>query len=175
MATTDRRAAWAFAQGEAAYCPAAWELIRGEHRDASGSGRRGPLRRDEVPGRPKGLRNARRCPARNRERRGEERLGGERLDFRVRQVPQPDAWVAGQRRLVERLARQGASESELQAAALIRAVRSRAMVSAVARQQVVLARPEPSRERQAQQPDEPASAPERRVSQRPEQREREPA
>ena len=50
-----------------------------------------------------------------------------------------------------------------------RAARSRAMVSAVARQQVVLARPEPGRERQAQQPDEPASAREQRVS---EQRER---
>jgi len=86
-----------------------------------------------------------------------------------------DAWVAGQRLAAERLARQGASESGLQAAALIRAVWSRAMVSAVARQQVVLARPEPSRERQAQQPDEPASASERRVLQRPEQREREPA
>jgi hypothetical protein len=32
------------------------------------------------------------------------------------------------------------------------------MVSAVARQPVVLARPEPVRERQAQQPDEPAPA-----------------
>jgi hypothetical protein len=71
----------------------------------------------------------------------------------------------------------------LQAAALIRAVRSRATASAAALQQVVLARPEPSRERQAQQPDEPASAQEQRVSQQQERqasqqrdpREREPA
>ena len=63
---------------------------------------------------------------------------------------------------------QGASESGLQAAA-IRAARSWAMVSAAARQQVVLARPEPGRECQAQQPDEAASAPEQQVS---EQRER---
>ena len=121
------------------------------------------------------LRNAPQCRARNREHRGEERLGVERLDFRVRQVLQPDAWAAVQRLAAERLARQGVSESGLQAAALIQAVQSRAMVSAAARQQVVLARPEPSRERQAQQPDEPASAPERQVSQQPEPREREPA
>jgi hypothetical protein len=57
----------------------------------------------------------------------------------------------------------------LQAAVLIRVVRSRAMVSAAARQQVLLARPESDWERQAQQPDEPASAQEQRVSQ---QRER---
>jgi hypothetical protein len=43
------------------------------------------------------------------------------------------------------------------------------MVSAVARKQVVLAQPEPGREHQAQQPDEPASALEQQVS---EQRER---
>jgi hypothetical protein len=84
-------------------------------------------------------------------------------------VPQPDAWEAAQRLPAERPAQQGASESELQAAAPIRAARSRAMVSAVAQQQVVLARPEPGRERQAQQPDEPASALEQQVS---EQRER---
>jgi hypothetical protein len=58
---------------------------------------------------------------------------------------------------------------------LIRAVRSRATASAAALQQVVPARPEWILERQAQQPDEPASAPERRVSQQPEPREREPA
>jgi hypothetical protein len=118
----------------------------------------------------------RQCRARNREHRGEERLGGERLDFRVRQVLCPDAWVAVQRLAAERLARrQGASESGLQAAALIRAVRSRATASAAALQQVVSARPEWILERQAQQPDEPASAPERRVSQQPEPRELEPA
>jgi hypothetical protein len=38
------------------------------------------------------------------------------------------------------------------------------MVSAIARQQALLARPEPGRERQAQQPDEPAPAREQRVS-----------
>ena len=76
---------------------------------------------------------------------------------------------AGQRQPAERLVQQGASESGLQAAALIRAARSWAMVSAAARQQVVLARPEPGRECQAQQPDEPASAPEQQFS---EQRER---
>jgi hypothetical protein len=92
-------------------------------------------------------------------------LGVEQLDFRVRQVPQPDAWVAGQGLEAERLRLRDASELGLQAAALIRAVRSRATASAVARQQVVLARPKPSRVRQAQQPDEPASVPERRVSQ----------
>lgn len=132
-------------------------------------GRRGLLRRDEVPEHPKGLRNARQCRARNREHRGEERLGGERLDFRVRWVLQPDAWVAGQRLAAERLLRQDASESGLQAAALILAVRSQAMVSAVARQQEMPARPESVRERQGQQPDELASAPERRVSQQQEQ------
>jgi len=93
----------------------------------------------------------------------------------LRQALCRDAWAAGKRLAAERLARQDASESGLQAAALIRAFRSRAMASAVARQQVVLVRPEPNRERQAQQPDEPASAPERRVSKRPEPREREPA
>jgi hypothetical protein len=89
-------------------------------------------------------------------------------------VLQPDAWEAGQRLPAERPARQGASESGLQAAAPIRAARLRAMVSAVARQQV-LARPEPVPERQAQQPDEPASAQEQRVSQQQEPPEREPA
>jgi hypothetical protein len=84
-------------------------------------------------------------------------------------VQQPDAWAAGQRQPAERLVQQGASESGLQAAAQIRAARSWAMVSAAARQQVVLARPEPGRERQAQQSDEPASALEQQVS---EQRER---
>jgi hypothetical protein len=91
--------------------------------------------------------------------------------------------VAGQRLPAERPARQGASESGLQAAAPIRAAPSRAMVSAVARQRVVLARPEPVRERQAQRPVEPASAQEQRVSQQqeqpasqqPEPQEREPA
>jgi hypothetical protein len=98
-------------------------------------------------------------------------------------VPQPDAWEAAQRLPAERPAQQGASESELQAAAPIRAARSRAMVSEVARQQAVPARPEPVRARQAQQPDEPASAREQRVSQQqeqpasqqPEPQEREPA
>ncbi len=109
-----------------------------------------------MPERPKGLQNGQQCRARNWDHQGEERLGGERLGFRVRQVLCRDAWVAGQRLEAEHLARQGASESGLQAAALIRAVRSRATASAAALQQVVLARPEPSRERQAQQPDEPA-------------------
>jgi hypothetical protein len=49
------------------------------------------------------------------------------------------------------------------------------MVSAAARQQVLLARLESGRERQAQQPDEPASAQEQRVSQQQEPPEREPA
>jgi len=75
-----------------------------------------------VPERPKGLQNARQCRARNRDRQGEERLGGERLGFRVRQVLCRDAWAAGKRLAAERLARQDASDSGLQAAALIRAV-----------------------------------------------------
>ena len=136
-----------------------------------------------MPEPPKGLRNARQCRARNRDHSGEERLGGEQLDFQVRQMLQPDAWVAGQHLAAERLRRQDASESELQAAALTRVARPRATASAVARQQVMLARPEPSRELQVQQPDEPAPSPERRVSeqrerqalQQPEPREREPA
>ncbi|HEV2447450.1 MAG TPA: hypothetical protein VGS58_16080 [Candidatus Sulfopaludibacter sp.] len=45
----------------------------------------------------------------------------------------------------------------------IQAPGSRAMVSAVARQELLLARPEPGRGRQAQ-PDEPAPAREQRVS-----------
>lgn len=53
----------------------------------------------------------------------------------------------------------------MQAAALIRVVRSRAMFSAAARQQVLLARPQPGWERQAQRRDEAASAPEQQVSQ----------
>ena len=130
------------------------------------------------------LRNAQQCQVQNQEHldeerrerlRGEEPLDhrdeerlerrrGERLEFRVRRVQQPDAWAAGQRQPAERLVQQGASESGLQAAAPIRAVRSRAMVSAAAPQQVLLARPEPGRERQAQQPDEPAPVREQRVS-----------
>ena len=113
------------------------------------------------------LRNAQQCQVQNQEHRDEERrerLRGERLEFRVRRVQQPDAWAAGQRQPAERLVQQGASESGLQAAAPIRAVRSRAMVSEAAPQQVLLARPEPGRERQAQQPDEPAPVREQRVS-----------
>jgi hypothetical protein len=150
-ATTDRRAAWAFAQGEAAYCPAAWELIQGERRDASGSGRRGLLRQDEVTERQQELQSAQQCRVQNQEHWDEERrerLRGERLEFRVHRVQQPDAWAAGQRQPAERLVQQDAWESGLQAGALIRAARSRAMVSAAAPQQV-LARPEPGRERQA--------------------------
>jgi hypothetical protein len=78
----------------------------------------------------------------------QEHRRGERLEFRVHRVQQPDAWAAGQRQPAERLVQQDAWESGLQAAALIRAARSRAMVSAAAPQQV-LARPEPGRERQA--------------------------
>ncbi len=126
------------------------------------------------------LRNAQQYRVQNQEHRDEERLDhrgeerqerrrGERLEFRVRLVQQPGAWAAGQRQPAERLVQQGASESGLQAAAPIRAARSWAMVSALAPQQVVLARPEPGRERQAQQPDEPAPVREQRVS---EQRER---
>jgi hypothetical protein len=130
------------------------------------------------------LRNAQQCRVQNQEHRdeerrerlrGEERLDhrdeerqerrrGERLEFRVHRVQQPDAWAAGQRQPAERPVQQGAWESGLQAAAPIRAARSRATVSAVARQQVVLARPEPGRERQAQQPDEPAPVREQQVS-----------
>ena len=110
-------------------------------------------------------------------------MGGEPLDFQVRQMLQPDAWVTGQHLAAERLRRQDASESELQAAAPIRVARPRATASVVARQQVMLARPERSRELQAQHPDELALAPEGRVLQRqerqalqqPEPREREPA
>jgi hypothetical protein len=142
-----------------------------------------------VTERQRELRNAQQCRVQNREHRDEERRerlrGEERLDhrgeerqerrrderlkFRVHRVQQPDAWAAGQRQPAERLVQQGAWESGLQAAALIRAARSWATVSAVARKQVPLARPEPGRERQAQQPDEPAPAREQRVS---EQRER---
>jgi hypothetical protein len=94
------------------------------------------------------LRGEERLDHRGEER--QERRRGERLEFRVRRVQQPDAWAAGKRQPAERLVQQGASESGLQAAALIRAARSWAMVSAAARQQVPLARPEPGRERQAQ-------------------------
>ena len=135
------------------------------------------------------LRNAQQCRVQNqghrdeerRERlRGEERSDhrgeerqerrwGERLEFRVHREQQPDAWAAGHRQLAEPLVQQGASESELQAAAPIQGARSWAMVSAVARQEMLLARPEPGRGLQALQPDEPAPAREQRVS---EQRER---
>jgi hypothetical protein len=128
-------------------------------------------RRDEK--RRERLRGEERSDHRGEER--QERRWGERLECRVHRERQPDAWAAGQRLAAEHLARQGASESGLQAAALIQAVRSRAMASAAELQQVVPAGPEPSRERQAQQLDEPASAPERRVSQQQEPLEREPA
>ena len=99
----------------------------------------------------------------------QERRRGERPKCRVHPEQQPDAWAAGCRQLAERLVQQGASESELQAAAPIQGARSWAMVSAVARQEMLLARPEPGRGRQAHQPDEPAPAREQQVS---EQRER---
>jgi hypothetical protein len=93
------------------------------------------------------LQSAQQCRVQNQEHWQEHRRG-ERLEFRVHRVQQPDAWAAGQRQPAERLVQQDAWESGLQAAALIRAARSRAMVSAAAPQQV-LARPEPGRERQA--------------------------
>jgi hypothetical protein len=132
------------------------------------------------------LQNAQQCRVQNQEHRDEEGLRGEepldhraekrqehrrgeRLECRVHREQQPDAWAAGHRQLAERLVQQGASESELQAAAPIQGARSWAMVSAVARQEMLLARPELGRGRQAPQPDEPAPAREQRVS---EQRER---
>jgi hypothetical protein len=63
-------------------------------------------------------------PLDHRAEERQERRRGERLEFRVRRVQQPDAWAAGQRPPAERPVQQGASESGLQAAAPIRAVRS---------------------------------------------------
>ena len=117
-------------------------------------------RRDEK--RREGLQGAELLDHRGEER--QERRQGERLEFRVHRVQQPDAWAAGQRQPAERLVQQGASESGLQAAAPIQGARSWAMVSAVARQEVLLARPEPGRGRQAPQPDELVPAREQRVS-----------
>ena len=87
--------------------------------------------------RQQGLRNAQQCQVQNQEHRdeahrerlrGEERRPGARLARRVHREQQQDAWAAGHRQPEERLVQQGASESGLRAAALIRAARWWAMV-----------------------------------------------